>query len=219
VPTYAELAGVVRDDDRAVEQPVVADAAPERPLGRDLDRVGGDLKPGEAERLEKRLPGGPVGEVLGGVRGERVDNRFREVMCPHVPECVVVDDVVVVADTQDRREVPAALVRRQLFRSARRRGASQSAACSALPGALTLFALNRHLNEELPLDLRATSFGRLELEQALELYDYDLQATNAKNAPDRVKPAPLAAVAVDGEQLRATLAPASWNVIRLASPV
>ncbi len=84
-------------------------------------------------------------------------------------------------------------------------------------GALTLFVLNRHLEEELPLDLRAKGFERLELEQALELRDDDLQATNAKDAPERVKPAPLGAVAVEGERLRATLAPASWNVIRLAS--
>jgi alpha-L-arabinofuranosidase len=84
-------------------------------------------------------------------------------------------------------------------------------------GALILFALNRHLDEELPLDLHAKGFQRLTVEQALELRDDDLQATNTKDAPERIKPRTLEAVAVEGERLRATLAPASWNVIRLAS--
>jgi alpha-L-arabinofuranosidase len=69
-------------------------------------------------------------------------------------------------------------------------------------GALTVFALNRHLEEELLLDLRAKGFDGLELDQALELRDDDLQATNTKAAPERVKPAPLGTVAVEGERLR-----------------
>ena len=84
-------------------------------------------------------------------------------------------------------------------------------------GALTLFALNRHLQEELPLDLCGRGFEGLELDQALELRDHDLQASNTRDAPERIKPEPLATVVVEGERLRATLAPASWNVIRLAS--
>jgi alpha-N-arabinofuranosidase len=82
---------------------------------------------------------------------------------------------------------------------------------------LTLFALNRHLEEELILETEARGFDRLEVEQALELHDSDLQATNTKDNPDRIRPAPLASVAVEGHRLRATLAPASWNVIRLTS--
>ncbi len=86
-------------------------------------------------------------------------------------------------------------------------------------GALTFFALNGHLDEELPLGLRAKGFERLELDHALELRDDDLRATNTKDAPERIRPTPLGAVAVEGERLRATLAPASWNVIRLAAAV
>ena len=82
---------------------------------------------------------------------------------------------------------------------------------------LTLFALNRHLEEELVLEVEARGFDRLEVEQALELHDSDLQAANTKDDPERIKPAPLASVAVEGHRLRATLAPASWNVIRLTS--
>jgi alpha-N-arabinofuranosidase len=84
-------------------------------------------------------------------------------------------------------------------------------------GALTLFALNRSLEEELPLNVCAKGFERLEIEQALELRDDDLQATNTRAAPERIRPGLPTGVAVDGARLRATLAPASWNVIRLAA--
>jgi alpha-N-arabinofuranosidase len=45
-------------------------------------------------------------------------------------------------------------------------------------GAQTLFALNRSLEEELPLEVRAKGFEGLEVDQAFELRDDDLQATN-----------------------------------------
>jgi alpha-N-arabinofuranosidase len=61
----------------------------------------------------------------------------------------------------------------------------------------------------------ARGFAGLDVEQALELHHADLNAINSKENPERVKPAPLAGVAVEGHRLRATLAPASWNVIRL----
>ena len=83
-------------------------------------------------------------------------------------------------------------------------------------GSLTLFALNRHLAEELSLEVTARGFAGLDVERALELHDSDLKAANTRENPERIKPAPLAGVAIEGQRLRATLAPASWNVIRLA---
>jgi alpha-N-arabinofuranosidase len=83
-------------------------------------------------------------------------------------------------------------------------------------GKLTLFALNRSLGEELPLELHAKGFEDLRVERALELRDDDLQATNTKAAPGRIVPRPLASLSVEDSRLQATLAPASWNVIRLA---
>jgi alpha-L-arabinofuranosidase len=84
-------------------------------------------------------------------------------------------------------------------------------------GSLTLFALNRHLQQELPIEIDARGFAGLEVEQALELHDADLKAANDKTNPERIKPAPLASVAVEGNRLHATLAPASWNVVRLTA--
>jgi alpha-N-arabinofuranosidase len=83
-------------------------------------------------------------------------------------------------------------------------------------GSLTLFALNRSLDEALPLEVTARGFSGLALAQALALHDRDLDAANTKDAPERVRPAPLGGVALDGERLRARLPPASWNVVRLA---
>ena len=84
-------------------------------------------------------------------------------------------------------------------------------------GTLTLFALNRSLSEDLPLRLSAGGLGGLVVKQALQLVDADLKATNTRDTPDRVAPKPLAAVRASGEHVEATLAPASWNVIRLAT--
>ena len=52
--------------------------------------------------------------------------------------------------------------------------------------------------------------------QAQTLHDRDLHAANTKDHPDRIRPAPLANIVVEADRLRATLPPASWNVIRLA---
>jgi alpha-N-arabinofuranosidase len=83
-------------------------------------------------------------------------------------------------------------------------------------GTLTLFALNRSLDEALPLSLEAGGFGTLAVKQALQLADADLKAMNTKDDPDRIAPKSLATVRVQGGKLEATLSPASWNVIQLS---
>ena len=82
-------------------------------------------------------------------------------------------------------------------------------------GMLNIFALNRSLTEELPLRLHAAGFAKLDVRQALQMCDADLQAANTRDAPERVAPQPLAAVRTAGDRLEATLPPASWNVIQL----
>jgi alpha-N-arabinofuranosidase len=79
---------------------------------------------------------------------------------------------------------------------------------------LSLFALNRSLDQEIAFDVTAKGFSSLALEEGLELRG-DLEAVNTKRDPDRIRPAPLDGVTVEGDRLRATLAPASWNLIRL----
>jgi alpha-N-arabinofuranosidase len=80
---------------------------------------------------------------------------------------------------------------------------------------LTLFALNRSLTDPMPLIVRVEGFARIEAAEALQLQDTDLNAANTRDNPERVKPRPLAGVATAPGRLEATLAPASWNVIRV----
>jgi len=83
-------------------------------------------------------------------------------------------------------------------------------------GTLTLFALNRSLDEPLPLDVALRGFGRIAGPgEALQLRHPDLKAANAKDAPARVAPAPLEGIEVAADRLLAMLAPASWNVMRI----
>jgi alpha-N-arabinofuranosidase len=82
---------------------------------------------------------------------------------------------------------------------------------------LTLFVLNRHLHEQLPLELKAEGFAGLAIDQALTLHDADLKAVNTKADPERIKPSPLKGVSVDAGLVRAALPAASWSVIRVKS--
>jgi len=91
------------------------------------------------------------------------------------------------------------------------------AAVAGETGSLSLFMLNRDLKQDMEVSLEARSFGRLALSQALELRHDDLQATNTRDATERVKPAPLQGATVDGGRLRVTLKPASWNVIHVSA--
>jgi alpha-N-arabinofuranosidase len=80
---------------------------------------------------------------------------------------------------------------------------------------VTIFALNRSLDASLSMEALVRGFEGLTVREAHQLRSDDLMAINTKDAPDTIKPAPLEGVEIWGEQVRAKLAPASWNVIRL----
>jgi alpha-N-arabinofuranosidase len=82
-------------------------------------------------------------------------------------------------------------------------------------GTLTLFALNRHLERDMTVDFFAGGFSQLEVVEAHQLHDADLLAFNTAKRPNRIKPLPLSDIKLQKSGLRATLRPASWNVIRL----
>jgi len=75
--------------------------------------------------------------------------------------------------------------------------------------ALTFFLLNRHLEETLTLRIAALGFPGLEVETAETLHDGDLEATNTRDQPNRVRPSPLDGIATGDDGLRAILPPAS----------
>ena len=91
------------------------------------------------------------------------------------------------------------------------------AAVADSAGGLNLFALNRDLQGEMSVEVSARGFAKLKLGQARQLRHDDLHAFNSKSAPDKVAPTALGGVSIDGERIRVTLAPASWNLINLVA--
>lgn len=83
----------------------------------------------------------------------------------------------------------------------------------AVRGAVTLFALNRDLEAPMSIDVRLIGFKAAHVTESWQLRHDDLGAANTRDDPDRVAPTPRSRLA---SRLRATLAPASWNVIRLS---
>jgi alpha-L-arabinofuranosidase len=82
-------------------------------------------------------------------------------------------------------------------------------------GGINLFALNRHIEEPMPLEVTVQGDCEIMLADAQQLRHDDLNAVNTRDQPDQVSPAALQDVSTRGSRLSATLAPASWNVIRL----
>lgn len=83
-------------------------------------------------------------------------------------------------------------------------------------GRLTVFAVNRSLEETLPLRVELRGFGSAYVpEECIVLSHPDPKATNTEEHPDNVTPRRGSAAVEDG-LLCADLAPLSWNVIRLA---
>ena len=116
-------------------------------------------------------------------------------------------------------------VRGDLRRSGGRRAALVRAARGALPqarrrrgshgGRAHAVRLNRHLEAPLAIEIGLVGWPAFGAEFAWQLTDDDLDAANTRDEPERVVPTPLRALSVSGDRLRVTLAPASWNVIRL----
>jgi alpha-L-arabinofuranosidase len=82
-------------------------------------------------------------------------------------------------------------------------------------GAVTIFAINRSLDEAMPVGIALSGFRALTLAEAQTLRHDDLQAVNTADDPNTVAPAPLAGVTVTEGRVTATLPAASWNTIRL----
>lgn len=81
-------------------------------------------------------------------------------------------------------------------------------------GRTAVFALNRHLSEEMELSIELRGLGtKRTLVEALELHHANMKAINSKESPETVTPAPLQGVRIDGERLTVRLKPGSWNVI------
>jgi alpha-L-arabinofuranosidase len=91
-----------------------------------------------------------------------------------------------------------------------------TAVLAAAGDRLTVFAVNRG-EEALALEAPLRDLAGLSVAEHLVLADDDLGACNTAEHPDRVVPRTVAGARVDGDVLRASLAPRSWNVVRLGA--
>ncbi|UUZ85423.1 alpha-N-arabinofuranosidase [Paenibacillus sp. P26] len=82
-------------------------------------------------------------------------------------------------------------------------------------GEITVFAVNRDLQNALPLQVDLRSFGGCGLIEHIVLEHDDLKAVNTLEQPDRVKPHNRGNASITDATVEAQLSKASWNVIRL----
>jgi alpha-N-arabinofuranosidase len=90
-----------------------------------------------------------------------------------------------------------------------------SAVHSESDGTLTLFLLNRNLDEAMTVTVSAAGFPKLVPGKATTLRHDDLEAANSRDEPDAVRPTDLDGVEATEGGIRVTLPPASWSTIRL----
>lgn len=82
-------------------------------------------------------------------------------------------------------------------------------------GGLTIFAVNRHGDESVDLDVNMLGFGYLRVLDHQVLAHGDLQAVNSRDMPDEVAPKFGSGAQLSGGKLLATLPPYSYQMIRL----
>lgn len=80
---------------------------------------------------------------------------------------------------------------------------------------LTVFAVNRSLDEDVMLDVSLLDFDGFRVIDAIEMSGYDVKAENGVTGCP-VKPFPKEKPVIDSKIMSVPLKPLSWNVIRLA---
>ena len=85
-------------------------------------------------------------------------------------------------------------------------------------GEIAIFAVNRHLSDNMNLEINAYDFGNLKIIEHITLSNQDLKAVNTAKE-EKVKPQVQSGAKIEStgstSRLEAELPPASWNVIRL----
>ncbi len=82
-------------------------------------------------------------------------------------------------------------------------------------GTLTIFAINRSMDEDIELDCDLRAFGPLKPLEHIVLHHDDVKAVNTEDRPNEVAPANGTPVRLDGGRASVVLPALSWNVIRL----
>ena len=81
-------------------------------------------------------------------------------------------------------------------------------------GSLTVFAINRSMDEDIELDFDLRAFGDLKAQEHIVLHHDDVKAVNTEANPDNVVPAHGTPVRIDGGKASVVLPALSWNVMR-----
>ena len=91
-----------------------------------------------------------------------------------------------------------------------------AAATMADDGSVTIFAVNRDMQEDVELDCDLRAFGELKIQEHIVLHHDDVKAVNTEANPDNVVPAAGKGGVIDGGKMSIVLPALSWNVIRLS---
>lgn len=90
-----------------------------------------------------------------------------------------------------------------------------TAAVQGDDGSVTIFAVNRDMEDALLLEADLRAFGSLRVKEHILLHHDDVKAVNTELAPDTVKPVCGDRGTMEGGRLAIELPALSWNVIRL----
>lgn len=82
-------------------------------------------------------------------------------------------------------------------------------------GGLTIFAVNKSLDEDTLMECDLRAFGDLRVEEHILLHHDDVKAANTEAAPHTVVPAKGSGASVENGRIDIKLPALSWNVIRL----
>ena len=80
---------------------------------------------------------------------------------------------------------------------------------------LTIFAVNRSLNQDYDLNCRIGGMGDISILEHIVLDCSDIDAENSIKEPSRVHPVTVAPAQAEGERVTCTLGKLTWNVIRI----
>ena len=83
-------------------------------------------------------------------------------------------------------------------------------------GGVTVFAVNRDMEEDYELEADLRSFGELAISEHIVLHHDDVKAVNTEDAPENVVPGKGEGGTVSDGKASVKLRPLSWNVIRFA---
>jgi alpha-N-arabinofuranosidase len=89
-----------------------------------------------------------------------------------------------------------------------------TAAVLADNGEITVFAINRSLEDSLPLELEFRGFDEYIMAEHIVVNSEDPLDTNTEDHPDKVKPRREKPAAIEGNRTTLMLPKLSWNVLR-----